>query len=376
MPPLPKLGPQPKSPIPALITIALFIGLLSGGGYWLWKKRGAELLDQAGVPPETATAAVEGTPAAAATPTDVPQVPSLSPSVVPSPAPPGTPPSVGAGAPLTPTAKTAAGLQHVRVAVTGPLEQAFVAALGREVGPALTQVVARTLVWWIAMPGDLKRNDQIDVVYQEQPGQEPLVHAVSFVSGKTGQTHRAYRFRGDGAPFARFYEPTGEELELRLKPSPLDDYEQVTSLLRDGRKHKGVDFRTPVGTPVKATFTGTLTRKNWNFRGNGNCLELTASDGVRKALFLHLDVLPKSTAVGQRVEVGQVIANSGNSGHSFAPHLHYQLMRGEDHVLDPFAIHSTYRQTVPEAQRTPLQAAIKKLDGLMGVTPITANAAQ
>ena len=33
----------------------------------------------------------------------------------------------------------------------------------------------------------------------------------------------------------------------------------ITSLLRDGRRHKGVDFKTPVGTEVKATFNGTIT---------------------------------------------------------------------------------------------------------------------
>ena len=80
--------------------------------------------------------------------------------------------------------------------------------------------------------------------------------------------------------FARFYEPEGTDLELRLDPSPLDGWEQITSLLKDGRKHKGVDFKTPVGTPVKATFDGTITRKNWFFRGNGNSLEVTEATGA------------------------------------------------------------------------------------------------
>jgi len=72
------------------------------------------------------------------------------------------------------------------------------------------------------------------------------------------RTYEAYRFQPAGAPFARFYTPGGEDLERRLVPSPLDSWEQITSLLKDGRKHKGVDFKTPVGSPVKATFDGTI----------------------------------------------------------------------------------------------------------------------
>ncbi len=80
---------------------------------------------------------------------------------------------------------------------------------------------------------------------------------------------------------------------MRLENSPLDDYEQVTSLLRDGRRHKGVDFKAAVGTPVKAPFTGVVKRKNWNFSSNGNCLELEELGGKRRrALFLHLSELP------------------------------------------------------------------------------------
>ena len=93
---------------------------------------------------------------------------------------------------------------------------------------------------------------------------------------------------------------------MRLEHSPLDDYEQVTSLLRDGRRHKGVDFKAAVGTPVKAPFTGVVKRKNWNFSSNGNCLELEELSGKRRrALFLHLSELPRELKPGKRFSAGQ-----------------------------------------------------------------------
>src|SRR5262249_33920384 len=160
-------------------------------------------------------------------------------------------------------------------------------------------------VWWINIPGDLRRGDRIELLFEERPSEEPFVHAIRFASIKAGKTFRAYRYKAADSAFPRYYGPSGEEVELRIKDAPLDDYEQVTSLVKDGRRHKGVDFKTPVSSKVKATFDGILTKRNWNWRGNGNCLEVTESGGQgRKALFLHLSELPKTAQLGTRVTKG------------------------------------------------------------------------
>jgi murein DD-endopeptidase MepM/ murein hydrolase activator NlpD len=224
------------------------------------------------------------------------------------------------------------------------------------------------MVWWLAVPGDLRRGDKLEALFEERANEEPLVHMIRLASGKMGQTLAAYRFKPEHSPFARYFKPNGEELELRLKGGPLDDYEQVTSLINDGRHHKGVDFKTPVGTQVKATFDGTVTRKTWHFRGNGNSLEI-AEDAppYRTATFLHLSTLPRSMQVGHRVKKGEIIAASGNTGHSFAPHLHYQLMLGPK-LLDPFRVHDTYRKRLNEEDKLALDAEVRRLDGLMAMT--------
>ncbi|RKG63459.1 M23 family metallopeptidase, partial [Corallococcus exercitus] len=264
----------------------------------------------------------------------------------------------------------AAGLERASIRIEGPLETALVQASDATVGPALAQVVTRTLVWWVRVPGEILRGDTLDVIYQRRPNEEPLVYAVRFVSGKTGQTHRAYRFTPAGEPNAHYYLPSGEELELRMEKSPIDSYEQITSLLRDGRGHKGVDFRAPVGTTVRAPFAGVIKRKNWNFGSNGNCIELVESGGKgRRALFLHLSELPRTVQAGMRVSAGQVLAQSGNTGHSFAPHLHYQLMTGDDRVLDPFDQHKTFRAALVASQKGAFDAEVQRLDGLLG-TPV------
>lgn len=347
MPEMPTLGAAPKqSPLIPVAVTAVVVGLLAGGIFWV-KNRDSEtpapapaaapavVAPQAGeVPPPQA--AVDGVPA-------------------------GQPP---VAAPLAPAAgKT--GLRAFQVKINGPLESAIVGSQGKEIGNALTQVVNRSLVWWVRVPQDLVKGDTLSVVYETREGQEPLVQAVRFESHKQGKTFETFRFKPSGDGFARYYQADSSELEERLVDSPLEAYEQVTSLLRDGRKHKGVDFKTPVGTAVHATFDGTVGRKNWNFRGNGNSIEIHESGGQgRTALFLHLSEIPGSLAMGQRVKKGEVIAKSGNTGHSFAPHLHYQLMSG-DKVIDPFTSHRTTRLSLPATERAAFEKRITELEALI-----------
>ncbi|NPC75635.1 M23 family metallopeptidase [Corallococcus exiguus] len=337
-PNLPTLGGPPKrNPFGPVVAVSVILGAAAGGVWW-WKQRMADVpMDVAS---QTASALDAGTVAQA----------------------PVAPP-----APTDPV--KAAGLERVSIRIEGPLETALVQASDSTVGPALAQVVTRTLVWWVRVPGEILRGDTLDVLYQRRPNEEPLVYAVRFVSGKTGQTHRAYRFTPAGEPNSRYYLPGGDELELRMEKSPIDSYEQITSLLRDGRGHKGVDFRAPVGTTVRAPFAGVIKRKNWNFGSNGNCIELVETGGKgRRALFLHLAELPRTVQAGMRVNAGQVLAQSGNTGHSFAPHLHYQLMLGENRVLDPFDQHKTFRASLAAAQKGAFDTEVQRLDGLLGTS--------
>ncbi|WNG36609.1 peptidoglycan DD-metalloendopeptidase family protein [Archangium violaceum] len=349
-PPLPTLGPQPKkSPVGPVMVVSLLLGL-SAGGVWWWKQRLASETPATVAAEPQATAPVAQGPVDTGAAAAIPSAPTA------------------AAAPSNDPLK-AAGLSRAVIRIEGPLETAVTAAAGPEVGPALAQVVTRTLVWWVDVPGDIRRGDTLDVLYEVRPNEEPLVYAVRFTSNKTGQTHKTYRFQAEGDRNPRYYLPSGEELELRLENSPLDDYEQVTSLLRDGRRHKGVDFKTPVGTPVKAPFTGIVRRKNWSFRFNGNCIELEEVGGKhRRALFLHMDELPRTLKVGDRIAAGAVLGRSGNSGRSFAPHLHYQLEAGDERVLDPYESHRTYRRSLAATQRAAFEAEMRRQDALLGTT--------
>jgi murein DD-endopeptidase MepM/ murein hydrolase activator NlpD len=273
--------------------------------------------------------------------------------------PPPPPPVIDAGPPVPVddgTKKVQVTLERGR-----PLEKLLDDKVGRETAPALALVMTRLQLWWMdlkeAQPGDV-----ITAVYELPPNHEPVIRALRYQSTKYNKAFAAYYFQAPGTPFGRYYQADGQELEERLKDSPIANYEQVTSFLKDGRRHQGVDFKCPVGTPVVMPFDGELVKKNWNWHGNGNCLEFVDAQSGRHAKFLHLSELPNSLQPGQHFKKGQQVAVSGNTGHTTAPHLHYQLESPSKQVLDPFKIHETYRARLDAQALTDFQKEQVRLD--------------
>lgn len=340
------LNPRRKSPLTLpLLVIALLA--LAGGAFLLGrisaeKPEGEASADDLAAAPGGAGGQPGAAPAAA----------------VPAPPPPPTEPKMGDVLPGTD------GLRRVAVEIHGSLMQSINEAVGSEIGDPLALVSTRMLVWWLSPARDVRPGDALEVVYSLPPGEEPVVHALRFRSGKLDKEMRAYRFQAAGSNFARYYDQDGQEIELRKKDAPIDTYEQITSLLKDGRGHKGVDYKAPVGTPVKMPWDGTVVRKNWNFRFNGGSLEVRDTKG-RSVIFLHLDSVEKSLKPGAHVRKGQVVAHSGNTGRSTAPHLHYQVMAASGKVLDPFDLHETYRVSLPAGDKAAFDAKVAELNDLL-----------
>lgn len=97
-------------------------------------------------------------------------------------------------------------------------------------------------------------------------------------------------------------------------------------------KHIGIDLSVKVGTSVYAPADGFVeyTRSNHE-EGYGTMLRISHGMGFM-TLYAHLKQLKVKN--GQFVRKGQLIALSGNSGASTAPHLHYEI-RFLNKTLDP-----------------------------------------
>jgi len=96
-------------------------------------------------------------------------------------------------------------------------------------------------------------------------------------------------------------------------------------------EHTGVDLLAAIGTEVHATANGIVIDVIKSDRGRGNEV-IIQHEGGYLSKYAHLgDILVRKS---QPVRQNTVIARVGNSGLSFAPHLHYEvLLNGE--VMNP-----------------------------------------
>ena len=91
---------------------------------------------------------------------------------------------------------------------------------------------------------------------------------------------------------------------------------------RWGRNHKGTDFGVSVGTSIKAAAAGTVTYAGWNSGGYGYLVVISHGNGVQ-TYYGHCSSI--ITKVGAKVNAGDLIAKSGNTGRSTGPHLHFEI---------------------------------------------------
>ena len=99
-------------------------------------------------------------------------------------------------------------------------------------------------------------------------------------------------------------------------------------VLKSVKFHRGVDIAVSIGTPVYSGIKGRVTFAGR--KGNyGNLVEIERDDGI-KVRYAHLNSIDVVT--GQKVSDGEKVAETGNTGMSTGPHLHYEIIIDENPV--------------------------------------------
>lgn len=103
-----------------------------------------------------------------------------------------------------------------------------------------------------------------------------------------------------------------------------------------------VDFSLPTGTPILAARGGkVMDLERWFHRSGqdidrdgprANHVRVLHEDGTM-AIYAHLDYNSIEVRAGQRVEQGQLLGHSGNTGFSTGPHLHFAVQANRDMQL-------------------------------------------
>ena len=124
---------------------------------------------------------------------------------------------------------------------------------------------------------------------------------------------------------------------------------------RTMREHHGVDYLVPEGTAVFATADGVVKSLSEKNSSHGKAITIDHGNGYETSYSHLLDIRVRK---GQKVKRGDIIALSGNSGLSFAPHLHYEV-RYRDTRVDP--VHYFFLELSPEEYQRIIRIALSSM---------------
>jgi murein DD-endopeptidase MepM/ murein hydrolase activator NlpD len=151
------------------------------------------------------------------------------------------------------------------------------------------QVVDRTLEGWMAEVSPAGMRLLAPALFRDA-----IALSIPFQGN-----HRVSQLWGDNAGFYRQFTYDGVAL----------------------RGHNGIDFAMPIGTPLLAADAGTVQTVGASPKGFGNWIMLDHRWGQSVYAHMHRITVREGQAIGR----GDRLGESGNSGTSTGPHLHFSI---------------------------------------------------
>jgi len=204
---------------------------------------------------------------------------------------------------------------------------------------AVTQM-AKIFSYDIDMAQDLQPGDSFQVVYEDFWRDGLRVRTGDIIAASfdnNGKRYFAYRYtHPDGK--TEFVDADGTPLKKSFMRTPVE-FTRISSgftlvgrmhpILGYMRRHTGVDYAAPTGTPIVAAGDAKMVWEGWK-GGYGNCIILDHGRGVT-TLYGHMSRFGKYH-VGSHVDQGATIGYVGMTGMATGPHLHYEFrINGEYH---------------------------------------------
>lgn len=105
--------------------------------------------------------------------------------------------------------------------------------------------------------------------------------------------------------------------------------ERFHPILKENRYHNGIDLRANHQF-VYTVLDGVVSATGWDYSGGGGLFVKIRHNNAFETTYCHLsEVYYKQ---GEPVKAGYVIARSGNTGRSTAPHLHFSVKENDKHI--------------------------------------------
>lgn len=194
-----------------------------------------------------------------------------------------------------------------------------------------------------------------------------------------GQTRKFYRFRTPDDT-VDYYDDQGNSAKKFLMRNPVKGGRYTSGygdrkhpLLRRWRKHTGVDWAAPAGTPILAAGDGTVEKVGRN-GGYGNYVRIRHANGFATA-YGHMLRYAEGMESGVTVKQGQTIGYVGSTGMSTGPHCHYEVLVNNDFV-NPMTIAVPRGLQLTGRELAAFQKERHRIENLMQMDPVVSRVAQ
>ena len=271
---------------------------------------------------------------------------------------------------------------EVRVAsVQGQITSSLFGAVGAAgEDDQLALDLADIFMWDVDFNTELRKGDSFRVAVEKLSldgrfARYGRILAAELVRGR--RVLQAVRFDGKQGP--GYYMPDGRPMRKAFLRSPLRftrissgfTHARLHPILGVVRPHFGVDFAAPIGTPVRASADGVVTRAGAD-GGYGKVVRMRHANGY-ETLYGHLSRI--DVKVGQRLIQGAVLGAVGMTGLATGPHLDYRMMKAGV-FLNPLKVQSPPADPIAAEDEDAFQAARDHLLALLGPAPAGLAVAQ
>ena len=252
----------------------------------------------------------------------------------------------------------------------------YLAAMRAGIPATVVVDLIRMFSYEVDFQRDVQPGDEFDVVFSRFYGEDgkaaktgDIVSASMTLSGKK---HALYRFESNGEE--EYFDATGQSARSMLMKTPVDGA-RISSrfgrrfhpVLGYNRMHKGIDFAVPKGTPVMAAGSGAVTYSGWA-SGFGNLVVVTHTNGYSTA-YGHLSRFAPGVKKGARVRQGQIVAYSGATGIATGPHLHYEV-RVNGAQVNPTNIKMANGRSLTGQERRAFLTERARIDQMVASLPV------
>ena len=209
----------------------------------------------------------------------------------------------------------------------------YSSALDAKINPDTIIEFARIFGFEIDFQRDIRKNDYFKIVYEkyfDETGKFIKSGSILYAHmSVNGREISLYKF-GNDKDYG-YFDINGKSVEKALMKTPINGARLSSPfgmrkhpILGYNKKHLGTDFAAPMGTPIMASGSGTITRAKW-CGGGGNCIKIK-HNSTYETVYAHMKSFAKGIKVGKKVRQGQIIGYVGSTGMSTGPHLHYEVI--------------------------------------------------